>query len=87
MEQKLAERAAKRKLEDLTIGPVLTWTTEAILKHLDRLLQIPGAVLLASADPPFGNGSLLRKARTVGLSGPAPNHFKQNFLCCCADIR
>lgn len=44
LEKKLAERAAKRKLEDLTVGPVLTWTTEAILKHLDRLLQIPGAV-------------------------------------------
>ncbi len=42
MEQKLAEQAAKRKLEDLTVGPVLSWTTEAMLAHIDRLLKIPG---------------------------------------------
>lgn len=31
-----------RKLEDLTIGPVLTWTTDAILGHAKKLLAIPG---------------------------------------------
>lgn len=35
-------RAASRKLSDLTIGPVLTWTTEAMLGHTNKLLQIPG---------------------------------------------
>jgi hypothetical protein len=33
-------------LQDLTIGPVLTWTTDAMLAHMQRLLQIPGAKLL-----------------------------------------
>ena len=39
----MAQIAARRKLEDLSIGPVLTWTTRAMLDHVDRLLQIPGA--------------------------------------------
>lgn len=43
LEAALARRAAARNLADLTIGPVLTWTTEAILAHVDRLLRIPGA--------------------------------------------
>ncbi len=38
----LAERAKTRVLEDLTIGPVLSWTTQAMLDHITRLLQIPG---------------------------------------------
>ncbi|KAL8091438.1 delta-1-pyrroline-5-carboxylate dehydrogenase 12A1, mitochondrial [Apium graveolens] len=38
--------AARRKLEDLTIGPVLTVTTETMLEHLRKLLQIPGSKLL-----------------------------------------
>ncbi|MBI4407366.1 MAG: aldehyde dehydrogenase family protein [Candidatus Kerfeldbacteria bacterium] len=42
----LAHRAALRKLDDLTIGPVLTWTTEDMLDHIAALLRIPGAKLL-----------------------------------------
>ncbi len=50
----MAERAALRKLEDLSIGPVLTWTTDAMLAHVDKLLQIPGGHLpcfLSLEDP------------------------------------
>ncbi|XP_015879750.3 delta-1-pyrroline-5-carboxylate dehydrogenase 12A1, mitochondrial isoform X2 [Ziziphus jujuba] len=43
---KLKDLAERRKLEDLTIGPVLTFTTEAILEHMNKLLQIPGSKLL-----------------------------------------
>ncbi|KAK2984371.1 hypothetical protein RJ640_005387 [Escallonia rubra] len=43
---KLNDLAARRKLEDLTIGPVLTFTTEAMLEHMNKLLQIPGSKLL-----------------------------------------
>lgn len=43
IEKALAERAATRKLDDLTIGPVLTWPTKAILEHVDKLLKIPGS--------------------------------------------
>lgn len=48
---KLHELAARRKLEDLTIGPVLTLTTGAMLEHLNKLLLIPGAKLLFGGEP------------------------------------
>ena len=34
-----------RNLDDLTIGPVLTWDTERILKHIQDCLAVPGATL------------------------------------------
>lgn len=43
---KLKDLAARRKLEDLTVGPVLTVTTEAMLEHVKKLLKIPGSKLL-----------------------------------------
>ncbi|KAL6784673.1 ALDH12 [Auxenochlorella protothecoides x Auxenochlorella symbiontica] len=45
LEAALAARAATRGLEDLTVGPVLSWTTEAIQAHVADLLAIPGARL------------------------------------------
>jgi 1-pyrroline-5-carboxylate dehydrogenase len=44
--EKMAALAAKRSLADLSIGPVLTWSTEAIKAHIANLLAIPGARLL-----------------------------------------
>ncbi|CAO2818628.1 unnamed protein product [Amaranthus hypochondriacus] len=43
---KLKDLAARRKLDDLTVGPVLTVTTEAMLEHVKKLLKIPGSKLL-----------------------------------------
>uniref|UniRef100_A0A7N0VMU1 Aldehyde dehydrogenase domain-containing protein n=2 Tax=Kalanchoe fedtschenkoi TaxID=63787 RepID=A0A7N0VMU1_KALFE len=43
---KLKELAERRKLEDLTVGPVLTLTTEAMLEHASKLLKISGSKLL-----------------------------------------
>lgn len=43
---KMQTRAEARKLDDLTVGPVLTWTTERMLSHVIELLEIPGAKLL-----------------------------------------
>jgi 1-pyrroline-5-carboxylate dehydrogenase len=43
IEAKLAELASRRQLSDLTIGPVLTVTTQRMLDHIDNLLKIPGA--------------------------------------------
>ena len=57
--EKLETLAARRKLSDLTIGPVLTWTTEAMLAHVNSLLAIPGARLL------FGGKELLGGAHTI----------------------
>ena len=42
LEGKLKALAAKRKMEDLTIGPVLTWTTDAMLGHVYKLLKLEG---------------------------------------------
>ena len=32
-------------MEDQTIGPILSWTTEAMLGHVEKLQKIPGASL------------------------------------------
>ncbi|EPS72192.1 delta-1-pyrroline-5-carboxylate dehydrogenase 1 protein, partial [Genlisea aurea] len=56
--QKLRDLAAKRKLEDLTIGPVLTFTTEAMLDHTRKLLDIKGSKLLFGGKPLGDNHSI-----------------------------
>lgn len=43
---KIKLNAEKRNLEDLTIGPTLTVTTETILSHTERVLEIPGSYLI-----------------------------------------
>ncbi|CAN6442303.1 unnamed protein product [Victoria cruziana] len=48
---KLESLASRRKLEDLTIGPVLTVTTERMAAHMRRLLEIPGSRLLFGGQP------------------------------------
>jgi 1-pyrroline-5-carboxylate dehydrogenase len=47
---KLGAQAAKRSFADLTIGPVLTWTTEKMEAHFKKCLALPGAHL-ALRDP------------------------------------
>jgi 1-pyrroline-5-carboxylate dehydrogenase len=42
---KLKALAARRKIDDLTVGPVLTWNNEQIKSHIDKVLKIPGAKL------------------------------------------
>ncbi len=44
-ERKIADLAKRRSLEDLSIGPTLTVTTEAFKKHVSDLLTIKGARL------------------------------------------
>ncbi|KVI06399.1 Aldehyde dehydrogenase, conserved site-containing protein [Cynara cardunculus var. scolymus] len=44
--RQLTDLAGRRRLDNLTIGPVLTYTTEAMLDHKNNLLQIPGSKLL-----------------------------------------
>ena len=43
---KIKANAATRKLDDFTVGPVLTNTTKDILEHTERLLKVPGSYLL-----------------------------------------
>ena len=49
--QKLKPLARERKLEDLTIGPVLTWTNKQIQEHLEKLLEIKNSILLFGGKP------------------------------------
>jgi len=44
--KKIKKNASKRSLKDLTVGPVLTHTTQDILDHTSRLLSIPGSYLV-----------------------------------------
>lgn len=83
VEAALAARAASRSLADLTIGPVLTWTTDAMLGHVASLLAIPGARLAfggaALAGPhsiPPQYGAIEPTAVHVPLAALAdPGHF------------
>ena len=43
---KIKENAMTRSLDDLTIGPTLTHTTEDIIKHIESVLEIDGASIL-----------------------------------------
>jgi 1-pyrroline-5-carboxylate dehydrogenase len=53
--EKLRARAARRRLEDLTVGPVLSWTTEAMLAHVQDLLEkVPGSDVLWGGRPLLG---------------------------------
>ena len=44
LEAKLKALAAKRQLADLSVGPVLTWTTKRMLEHVEKVLAIPGSL-------------------------------------------
>lgn len=44
--EKMAEQAGRRSLDNLTIGPVLTWNNERIKEHLDAVLELEGAEVL-----------------------------------------
>jgi len=43
---KIKHLAERRKIDDLTIGPILTVTNERFLNHVNALLKIPGTELL-----------------------------------------
>lgn len=43
--------ASRRNLDDLTIGPVLTWNNKQIQSHVDKISGLPGAKLLFGGKP------------------------------------
>jgi 1-pyrroline-5-carboxylate dehydrogenase len=49
---KISELANRRNLDNLTVGPVLTWDNVQIKSHIDALLKIDGSSIL------FGNEKL-----------------------------
>ncbi|MDH3433445.1 MAG: aldehyde dehydrogenase family protein, partial [Gammaproteobacteria bacterium] len=52
---KLGPLAARRGLDDLTLGPVLTWNNDQIKAHIDAVLEVPGAELLFGGSPLTGH--------------------------------
>ena len=49
--EKIINLAKRRKLDDLTVGPVLTWNNKRIQNHVDNVLKVPGAKLLFGGKP------------------------------------
>ncbi len=47
----MESQAAKRNLNDFSIGPVLSWSNEQIKAHLDAVLELEGAKLLFGGHP------------------------------------
>jgi 1-pyrroline-5-carboxylate dehydrogenase len=78
---KLRELAGRRKLDDLSLGPVLTWTNDKMRAHIDAVLEIPGAELLFGGEILEGHsiparyGALRATAVKVPLKALAGNNF------------
>jgi 1-pyrroline-5-carboxylate dehydrogenase len=52
---KLAPLASRRTLENLSNGPVLSWTNRQIQAHIDAVLAVPGAELMFGGKPLSGH--------------------------------
>jgi 1-pyrroline-5-carboxylate dehydrogenase len=80
---KLAGLARRRRLEDLTVGPVLSWTNERIQAHVDGMLSVPGSELLFGGKPledhaiPACYGAYLPTAVSVPLQALRAEHFER----------
>ncbi len=78
---RLAELAARRSLDDLTLGPVLTWTNDQMKAHIDAVLAVPGAELLFGGKPLEGHsipacyGAMEATAIRVPIDAVAGEHF------------
>jgi len=79
---KLEKLAARRSLDNLTLGPVLTWTNAQIKAHIDAVLAVPGAELLFGGKPLEGHsipecyGAMEPTAIKVPIAAVAGDHFK-----------
>ena len=79
---KLKSLAERRKLDDLTIGPVLTWTNDQMQAHIDAMLTVPGAELLFGGKPLEGHaipgcyGAMEATAIRVPIKAVAGEHFR-----------
>ena len=73
--------AARRKLDDLTIGPILTWSNDRIRQHIEKMTAIPGAELLFGGKPLEGHnipsvyGAYAPTAVRVPVAALGDEHF------------
>ena len=79
---KLKSLAGRRKLDNLTLGPVLSWNNQEIQAHIDAVLAIPGATLLFGGQKLTGHsipdcyGAYEATAVQVPLDAVAGDHFE-----------
>ena len=77
----LSDLAASRSLDDLSLGPILTWNNKRIQAHIDSLLAVPGAELVFGGKPLSGHaippcyGAIEATAVRVPLAALAGEHF------------
>lgn len=78
---KLGELAKRRSLDNLSLGPVLTWSNEQIQAHIDAVLAVPGAELMFGGSPLTGHsipdcyGAYEATAVRVPLAALRGDHF------------
>ena len=78
---KLGPLAARRKLDNLTLGPVLTWNNEQIKAHIDAVMDVPGAELMFGGSALTGHsipdcyGAYEATAVRVPLAALCGEHF------------
>lgn len=78
---RLKKLAARRRLDDLSIGPILSWTNDRIRQHIDAVLEVPGAQLLFGGSPlddheiPACYGAFEPTAIQVPLNAVLGAHF------------
>ena len=78
---RLEKLAARRSLDDLTLGPVLTWTNERMQAHIEAVLAIPGAELLFGGKALQGHaipacyGAMEATAIRVPIDALAGEHY------------
>jgi len=78
---KLETLASRRTLDNLTIGPVLSWDNDQIRAHIESVLEIPGTELLfggtelSGHDIPGAFGAYEPTAIRAPLSQLANGHF------------
>lgn len=78
---RLEKLAARRSLDDLSLGPVLTWTNEQMKAHIDAVLAVPGAKLLFGGKPLTGHsipdcyGAMEATAIQVPIDAVVGEHF------------
>lgn len=52
---RITDLAARRSLDDLSLGPVLTWNNDQMHEHINKIAAIPGAELLFGGRPLEGH--------------------------------
>ncbi len=79
---KIGNLAGRRTLDNLSIGPVLSWSNDRIKRHVDAVLALPGAELLFGGTPLTGHaipecyGAWEPTAVRVPLDAICGEHFE-----------